>query len=52
MRNNIFQILLSFIDHTPVGQAIIQNGKLVGAVTHVILLYNAKSGTVKGCVNK
>ncbi|MBQ2876128.1 MAG: hypothetical protein IJE25_03880 [Clostridia bacterium] len=31
--------MLSFIDHTTVGQRpIIQDGKLVGAVTHVILL--------------
>ena len=29
--------MLSFIDHTPVGLPIIQDGKLVGAVTHVMV---------------
>ena len=29
--------LLSFLDHTPERQPIIQNGKLIGAVTHVLL---------------
>ena len=29
--------VLSFLDHTPVGQPIIQNGKLIGAITHVMI---------------
>jgi len=32
--------------------SIIQNGKLVGAVTHVILLCGAKSGAAEGGVKK